>query len=84
MGTASGNWDGWTADEVKPYVEYAIETFGPDRCMVGGDWPVAVLAGGYVKAWNAYRSILAGYPADVQTKVLSGTALRFYSLRLPA
>ena len=38
--------------------------------MVGGDWPVAVLAGGYGKAWDAYRSILAGYPADVQTKVL--------------
>ena len=38
--------------------------------MVGGDWPVAVLAGGYGKAWAAYRSILAGYPADVQTKVL--------------
>ena len=70
LGTASGNWDGWTAEDVKPYVEYAIETFGPDRCMLGGDWPVSVLAGGYVKAWSAYRSILAGYPADVQTKVL--------------
>ena len=83
LGTASGNWDGWTAEDVKPYVEYAIETFGPDRCMVGGDWPVSVLAGGYVKAWAAYRSILAGYPADVQTKVLSGTAIQFYGLALP-
>jgi L-fuconolactonase len=83
LGTASGNWDGWTAAEVKPYVEYAIETFGPDRCMVGGDWPVAVLAGGYGKAWAAYRSILAGYPADVQTKLLSGTAIEFYGLALP-
>ena len=34
--------------------------------MAGGDWPVSVLAGGYVKAWTAYRSILAGYPAEVQ------------------
>jgi L-fuconolactonase len=84
MGTASGNWDGWTAEVVKPYVEYAIETFGPDRCMVGGDWPVAVLAGGYGKAWDAYRSILAGYPADAQTKVLRGTAIQFYGLTLPA
>ena len=66
----------------KPYVEYAIETFGPERCMVGGDWPVAVLAGGYVKAWAAYRSILAGYPSDVQAQVLSGTAIEFYDLAL--
>lgn len=84
LGTASGNWDGWTTEDVKPYVAYAIETFGPDRCMVGGDWPVAVLAGGYGKAWSAYRSILAGYSADVQTKVLSETAIQFYGLALPA
>ena len=83
LGTASGNWDGWTAEAIKPYVDYAIETFGPERCMVGGDWPVSVLAGGYGKAWAAYRSILAGYPADVQAKVLSGTAIRFYGLALP-
>ena len=50
--------------------------------MVGGDWPVAVLAGGYIKAWAAYRSILAGYPSEVQTKVLSGTAIQFYDLAL--
>ena len=84
LGTTSGNWDGWTADDIRPYVAHAVETFGPDRCMVGGDWPVSVLAGGYVKAWTAYRSILAGYPADVQTKVLSGTAIQFYGLQLPA
>jgi L-fuconolactonase len=84
LGTTSGNWDGWTAEDVKPYVEYAIETFGPDRCMVGGDWPVSVLAGGYGKAWAAYRSILASYPAAVQAKVLSGTAIEFYGLQLPA
>ena len=83
LGTASGNWDGWTAEDIRPYVDCAIETFGPDRCMLGGDWPVAVLAGGYVKAWTAYRSILAGYPADAQTKVLSGTAIKFYGLALP-
>ena len=84
LGTASGNWEGWTADDVKPYVAFAIETLGPERCMVGGDWPVSVLAGGYGKAWDAYRSILADYPADVQTKVLSGTAIQFYGLALPA
>jgi L-fuconolactonase len=80
LGTASGNWESWSAGDVRPYVEYAIETFGPDRCMCGGDWPVSVLAGGYVKAWTAYRSILAGYPADVQAKILSGTAIEFYGL----
>jgi L-fuconolactonase len=82
LGTTSGNWDGWIAEDVRPYVAYAIEIFGPDRCMAGGDWPVSVLAGGYVKAWTAYRSILAEYPAEVEEKILSSTAMRFYGLGL--
>lgn len=84
LGTASGNWDGWTAEDIKPYVDTAIETFGPGRCMVGGDWPVSVLAGGYVKAWTAYREVLATYGADVQNQILHRTAAGFYCLELPA
>jgi len=80
LGTASGNWDGWTTDDIRPYVEYAIETFGPDRCMLGGDWPVSVLAGGYVKAWTAYRAILTSYPTDVREAISSKTATHFYGV----
>jgi L-fucono-1,5-lactonase len=80
LGTASGNWEGWTADDIRPYVEYAIATFGPGRCMLGGDWPVSVLAGGYVKAWTVYRTILASYPVDVQEAVFSKTAMHFYGI----
>jgi len=80
LGTASGNWVGWTADDIRTYVEYAIATFGPDRCMLGGDWPVSVLAGGYIKAWTAYRAILASYPADAREAISSKTAMRFYGV----
>ena len=27
-------------ETVRPYVEHVIETFGPDRCLWGSDWPV--------------------------------------------
>lgn len=81
LGTAGGMWDSWTADHIRPYVNFALEVFGPERCMCGGDWPVSILAGGYVKAWTAYRDALAGYPAVVQEQVLSGTALAVYGLR---
>ena len=41
---------------IRPYVDFVLDTFGPDRCMTGGDWPVCVLAGGYGKAWRTYRA----------------------------
>jgi L-fuconolactonase len=49
--------------------------------MVGGDWPVFVLAGGYVKTWTAYRSILGALPVQDQTEILRGTASRFYGVQ---
>lgn len=84
LGTTTGNWEGWTADDIKPYVHYALATFGADRCMCGGDWPVSVLAGGYVKAWTAYRTILGELAPAEQAAVFSQTALRFYGLQLSA
>jgi L-fuconolactonase len=83
LGTASGMWETWSAADVRPYIEFTLETFGPERCMCGGDWPVCVLAGGYVKAWTIYREILTAYPAAVQDRVLAGTAMDFYGLTLP-
>jgi L-fuconolactonase len=82
LGTASGMWDSWTASHIRPYVDFVLETFGPDRCMVGGDWPVSILAGGYGKAWGAYREALSYHPADVQEQVLSKSAITFYGLKL--
>jgi L-fuconolactonase len=83
LGTASGMPETWSAADVKPYVDFALEIFGPARCMAGGDWPVSVLAGGYIKAWTIYREIMSAYAPDIQSAVLSRTAIRFYNLQLP-
>ena len=41
------DWRSWTAADLKPYVQAALEAFGPDRLMFGSDWPVCELAGSY-------------------------------------
>jgi predicted TIM-barrel fold metal-dependent hydrolase len=28
----------------RPYLEHALQSFGPDRCMFGSDWPVATMS----------------------------------------
>jgi L-fuconolactonase len=81
LGTASGNFTRWTADDIKPYILHALELFGTNRCFCGGDWPVSLLAGSYEKSWMAYRKILEEeLSAADQQKVLFDNAAAFYSL----
>src|SRR5687768_7860272 len=40
LGTTSGKGEAWNANDIKPYVEFALQHFGSDRCFCGGDWPV--------------------------------------------
>jgi L-fuconolactonase len=81
LGTAAGNGNNWTKDELQPYVVRTLELFGADRCFCGGDWPVALLAGPYEKAWLAYQEILGEeLNTEQQEKVLYKNAVSFYNL----
>ncbi|WP_267714424.1 amidohydrolase family protein [Streptomyces sp. CoH17] len=77
---ATGALDAWTTDEVRPFVEDALELFGPERLMYGGDWPVSLLAGGYARTWEAVGELLARLAPGERAAVLGGTAARFYRL----
>jgi L-fuconolactonase len=58
LGTASGNFKNRSNDDIKPYIEFALEHFGTDRCFCGGDWPVSLLADSYTNTWQTYKEIL--------------------------
>ncbi|HTN08823.1 amidohydrolase family protein [Agriterribacter sp.] len=81
LGTASGNFTGWTADDIKPYIAYTLEFFGTQRCFCGGDWPVSLLAGTYEMHWMIYQDILSSLlPKDNADRVLYKNARAFYNL----
>ncbi|HUS00389.1 MAG TPA: amidohydrolase family protein, partial [Chitinophagaceae bacterium] len=54
LGTTTKKQD-WSAEDIKPYIEFVLDIFGEDRCMCGGDWPVSLLAGSYKKTWSVYK-----------------------------
>nr|WP_237554845.1 aldo/keto reductase [Streptomyces sp. SID4948] len=58
----------------------ALQTFGPDRCLYGGDWPVMTLATSYPTWLDLVRAALAGFPADAADAVLRANAIRTYRL----
>jgi L-fuconolactonase len=65
---------------VAPLLEIALEAFGADRIMYGGDWPMSVPHGGYAPTWAVMRSCLVELSAPERDAVLGGTATRLYRL----
>lgn len=83
LGTASGNFKGRTADDIKPYVEFALKHFGVERCMCGGDWPVSALANTYSNTWKITKGILNELlNDDDRSKLYFSNADKFYNLGL--
>ena len=70
----------WTYDQIAPYVAHAIDCFGFDRVMFGGDWPVMELATRYPDWVASVDRITAGVSlADVR-KLYRDNAVRAYRL----
>ena len=70
----------WSIEQLRPFVATALDAFGPDRLLFGGDWPVAELAGGYGRAIRAVRVLLEDLAEPDRAAVLGGTAARVYGL----
>jgi predicted TIM-barrel fold metal-dependent hydrolase len=65
----------------KPYVETAVEAFGPDRCMMASDYPVDSLSCGFVPLWNALKHIVRSATPDEKAALFHGTAARVYRIQ---
>ncbi len=71
---------GWTIDRLRPYVDFLVEQFGPQRLMWGSDWPVVNLAATYPSWYAATVAMMADWSPDDRAAVMGGTARRFYGL----
>lgn len=70
----------WTEESLKPYFDVVLEAFGPDRLMVGSDWPVLTLGCSYVQWWHVLERWIAQLSPAEQELILGGTAMRTYRL----
>jgi L-fuconolactonase len=78
--TTEADHKAWTRDQIRPYIEYAIETFGFNRIMYGGDWHVLELAGSYPDWVDIVDQITRGAPEPDRRKLFRDNAVRFYRL----
>lgn len=76
------DWQSWKPEHLRPYIETAIDCFGPERCMFGSDWPVCELAGSYRQVHDALTECIRSLSQDEQAAIMGGTAQKFYGLTL--
>jgi L-fuconolactonase len=74
------DWQHWKAEQIRPYLDIAFECFGPDRLMIGSDWPVCTVAASYGQAVGVVEDYLTQHTAEVREAVLGGNAARFWKL----
>ncbi|GAA5064695.1 L-fuconolactonase [Thermocatellispora tengchongensis] len=70
-------------ERVADLVAYAAEAFGPDRCVIGSDWPICLPRGSRGESLRLARRGLAALSDAERLRVLRTTAERVYGLAAP-
>ena len=71
---------GWQPADLAPTVNHCLDTFGPDRVIFGGDWPVCTLGAPFQDWAAALREIISVRSETDQRKLLHDNAEALYRL----
>jgi predicted TIM-barrel fold metal-dependent hydrolase len=70
----------FTRESLRRWVQTCVEVFGPDRCVLGSNWPVDRLFSSYDVIVDLYRDYLSDLGDEEQRSILAGNAKRIYRL----
>jgi L-fuconolactonase len=65
-------------DVLAPWLEYAIEAFGVDRCLFASNFPVDAMHGTFDDLYSTFSEVTGGLDADAREKLFAGNAERVY------
>jgi L-fuconolactonase len=74
------DWHKWTAADLQPYIDHALATFGPERLLFGGDWPVSALATAYGRWVDTAVAALGRLNEAEKDRIFFANAREFYRL----
>ncbi len=70
----------WQPADLEPFVNVALEAFGEERVLFGGDWPVVLLASSYSRWYESLEALTARLPLSARRKLWAENARRFYRM----
>ncbi|MBD2716434.1 amidohydrolase family protein [Microvirga sp. STR05] len=74
------DWQHWTPQDFRPYLDVVFDAFGPARLLFGSDWPVCNVAGGYGRVVELVQDYVARFSATEQAGFWGENAARVYHL----
>lgn len=77
---ATADKDNWRADDLAPNMNFCMDTFGEDRVIFAGDWPVCTLTAPFGGWLNALKAIVKNRSPEFQKKLFHDNAVKFYEL----
>jgi predicted TIM-barrel fold metal-dependent hydrolase len=67
-----------SVDAFAPWLEYAIDAFGVDRCMFASNFPVDSMYGTFDDLYSTFSDVTAGLDSESREKLFGGNAERIY------
>ena len=74
-------WQQWHASDFHRYLDVVMDAFGPQRVMIGSDWPVCTLSGSYAATMNVVSEYIQPFSAADRAAILGGNCARFYKIK---
>ena len=75
------DWGHVRSEDLRPYLDVVLEAFGPQRLMIGSDWPVCTLSADYASTMKLVVDYVSVLSADTRAGILGGSCARFYGIR---
>ena len=70
----------WKPDDLAQNINFTLDTFGEDRVIFAGDWPVCTLKATFAQWVNALKQIVKDRPVSFQKKLFHDNAAKFYGI----
>lgn len=73
-------WQAWQPQDFHRYLDCVLEAFGPERVMIGSDWPVCQLSGDYASSMGIVINYVQQFSPEIRADILGGNCARIYQL----
>lgn len=77
-------WRNWQSSDFYRYLDVVFEAFGADRVMIGSDWPVCTLSGGYESTMTIVLDYIQQFPLPICAGILGENCSHFYRIETEA
>jgi L-fuconolactonase len=75
------DWRHWQPGDIAPYLAVVCDAFGPERLLIGSDWPVCTSAGEYARVMGlVIDEVARRFSPGEQAAILGENAVRLYCL----